>query len=121
MNRLTKRIGDNIIDVNNKYVHLSHKDLVHELFNRLAEYEDLEENDLLIKLPFKIGESIYKINTISCCNCKYSRYYCQTEMPPCPLEINTVKFDYYMITDINKKIFKTYEEAENKLKELEEN
>ena len=31
------------------------------IINRLAEYEDMEEQGLLIKLPCKIGDAVYRI------------------------------------------------------------
>lgn len=43
MGRLTRRIGDKVIDVSSEFFSLTHKELVHELFKRLAEYEDKDE------------------------------------------------------------------------------
>lgn len=34
---------------------------VQDIFSRLAEYEDLEGQGKLIKLPFKIGDTVYRV------------------------------------------------------------
>ena len=35
-----------------------------EVINKLAEYEDLEEKGLLIKLPCKVGDTVYEISRV---------------------------------------------------------
>lgn len=37
------------------------KPFADKILTKLAEYEDLEEQDLLVRLPVKIGDDIYKI------------------------------------------------------------
>lgn len=65
MNRLTKKCSDN------KYLPVNHIAVVHTaetsednlnaVLEKLGKYEDLKENGLLIKLPFKPGDTIYHL------------------------------------------------------------
>ena len=91
-----------------------------KIIERLAEYEDLEEQGLLLRLPCKVGDTVYSIANdgkiypvkatrevrivdgvlhIICEICKYS---------------DLVSYD-----DIGKTVFLTKSEAEQKLKEME--
>jgi len=38
-------------------------DLLKAAFEKLAEYEDAEEQELLLKLPCKVGDTLYRIDT----------------------------------------------------------
>lgn len=92
----------------------------HNVLQKLADYEDLEEQGLLLRLPCKLGDTIYSIANdgkiypvkatrevrivngvlhIICESCRYS---------------DLVSYD-----DIGKTIFLTKSEAEQKLKEME--
>ena len=103
---------------------------INKCFNKLAEYEDLEEQGKLLKLPCAVGDAVYEI--------------CDGFIEPCTVEVIYLA-DYkdeagnssYMIeihynredcpwvstevyfTDIGKTVFLTKEEAEAALKELE--
>ena len=91
----------------------------HNVLQKLADYEDLEEQGFLLRLPCKLGDTIYSIANdgkiypvkatrevrivngvlhIICESCRYS---------------DLVSYD-----DIGKTIFLTKSEAEAKLKEL---
>lgn len=68
MNRLTKGIkfpdGSGTIDFADGKVReflIDHKAGVKALFEALAQYEDLEEQALLLKLPCKVGDTVYGI------------------------------------------------------------
>lgn len=130
MKRLTYRVNTGIQDVvltNYKSVEecLKWKDVL----ERLAEYEDLEEQGKLPKLPCAVGDTVYEI--------------CEGFIEPCTVEVIFIA-DYkdkegnssYMaeihydredcscvsteiyFTDIGKTVFLTQEEAEAALKEL---
>lgn len=92
----------------------------HNVLQKLADYEDLEEQGFLLRLPCKLGDTIYSIANdgkiypvkatrevrivngvlhIICESCRYS---------------DLVSYD-----DIGKTIFLTKSEAEQKLKEME--
>ena len=90
------------------------------VYRKLKEYEDLEEQGLLLRLPCKLGDTVYSIANdgkiypvkatrevrivngvlhIICESCRYS---------------DLVSYD-----DIGKTVFLTQAEAEQKLKEME--
>ena len=93
---------------------------IYQAIQKLAEYEDLEEQDLLLRLPCKVGDTVYSIANdckiypvkatrevrivngvlhILCESCRYS--------------------DLVSYNDIGKTVFLTQAEAEQKLKEME--
>ena len=90
------------------------------IIEKLAEYEDLEEQRLLIQLPVPIGTTVYEFEplnkTVKECTkrivIKYTMY------------DDSIWFNFadgYMkdIKDFGKTVFLTREEAEQKLKEME--
>ena len=90
---------------------------ISEAINKLAEYENLEEQGRLIKLPCKVGTKVYAINRII----DYGEVgdesiYCYS--------IIEREFQIYMMMDYGKlvfgrNVFLTKAEAEQKLKEME--
>ena len=64
---------------------------------KLAEYEDLEEQGLLLRLPCKVGDTVYCIMT----GLSYKNPY-----------IFKMKFDYELMKHFGKRVFLTREEAE---------
>lgn len=126
MERLTERMENvpdgesNVWVKNHDYIKASEK---------LAEYEDLEEQGLLVRLPIKIGSTVwdndfgypqsYEIKA-------YSYGYCDSYVEP---DIEDQIIFYYEgysgsitgdfpISEISKTVFLTREEAEKKLEEL---
>lgn len=91
MERLTTRIEN--------YVFVSDE---HKAIERLAEYEDLEEQGRLIILPCKTGDTVYIIGS------KYRRGYFEDY-------INTGKFDITDLPKLGNSVFLTMEEAEKAL------
>lgn len=104
--------------------------IVPKLYKHLAEYEDLEEQGLLLKLPCKVGTIVYVIDTIYECDNDYmdcimefpDRYQCERGFK-CEYEhekivVRPESFDFKMLDNFNKTVFLTKEEAEEKLKEL---
>lgn len=96
------------------------------ILEKLAEYEDLEEQGLLVRLPCKIGDTVYRVNA-------------GAKQPIIPMTVSeihflcyknerAVRFDAigkedmgescYRLEDIGKIVFLTREEAEKKLEEL---
>ena len=99
------------------------------LFNKLKEYEDLEEQGLLLRLPCKVGDTLYYISDgfIKPCtvetifisdytdkdgNCSYMAEI-HFDREDCPYVSTEIYF-----TDIGKTVFLTKEEAEKKLNEM---
>lgn len=68
-----------------------------DVLRKLAEYEDLEEQGLLLKLPCKVGDTVYCIMT----GLSYKNPY-----------IFKMKFDYELMKHFGKRVFLTREEAE---------
>lgn len=72
--------------------------------DKLADYEDLEEQGLLLRLPYKVGDDIYYILGVP-------------RKTPCVVE--KAMFELSDIDRIGKDLFLTRSEAEEKLRELE--
>lgn len=92
------------------------------VLNRLAEYEDLEEQGLLLRLPVKIGSILYqpvsnRINEYKVTGLRFdnTRNEFMYEAAYRGLEWYTIICDFDCI---NKIVFLTREEAEQKLKEM---
>ena len=93
---------------------------------KLAEYEDLYEQGLLLRLPCKVGDTLYsalgekvlKSEVISV------KYHCEAENHGVFIReriiIDTDDFETEInFSDIGKTVFLTQTEAEQKLKEME--
>lgn len=77
---------------------------------RLAEYEDLEEQNRLLKLPCAVGDMVYVLRLDN------TAYMMNNEKV---WEIIEDKFEIFHFDSIGKTVFLTREEAEAALKELE--
>ena len=58
-------------------------DYASKVLTKLADYEDAEEQGLLLRLPCKVGTIIYKIenNTDACCKCNdFKISYCDDDL-----------------------------------------
>lgn len=99
---------------------------VAELLEELKSYKDLEEQGLLVRLPCKIGDTVYRVNA-------------GAKQPIIPMTVSeihflcyknerAVRFDAigkedmgescYRLEDIGRIVFLTHEEAEKKLEEM---
>lgn len=104
---------------------------ISDALEKLADYEDLEEQGRLVKLPCKVGDIVYCIfNGYTKCthsNEEFDEYNCQG----CEYECDSKKENYvqdmgaysldWIVTNLNnfgKTVFLTKSEAEAKLKEL---
>ena len=87
-----------------------------EVINKLSEYEDEEEQGLLLRLPCKVGDTVYLIES----ECEGDIYDCSHCCEHCAC-LNTfvaeVKFDAEWFDCIGKTVFLTREEAEAALAE----
>lgn len=100
--------------------------LVNEVCKKLAEYETLEEQGLLVRLPCKVGDTVYRVNA-------------GAKQPIIPMTVSEIHFlcykneravrfdaidkEYmgescYRLEDIGRIVFLTHEEAEKKLEEM---
>lgn len=85
---------------------------------KLADYEDLEEQGRLIKLPCKIGDEVYNITWWDDVQekvvVKGKPYYRTVHNH----KVTKSTFDYSDIKEFGKTVFLTRKEAKEKLKEL---
>ena len=96
------------------------------ILEKLADYEDLEEQGLLVRLPCKVGDTVYRVNA-------------GAKQPIIPMTVSeihflcyknerAVRFDAigkedmgescYRLEDFGRIVFLTHEEAERKLEEM---
>lgn len=85
-----------------------------DLREKLKEYEDLEEQGRLIKLPCKAGDTVYEIAGATTHGYGYG-WKCLTYEKA---YVHETVFNLGRLNDIGKTVFLTREEAEAKLKEL---
>lgn len=137
MERLTKVMqcndGNKLYDYSNEVVK-NVKDFSSRLelmFEKLAMYEDLEEQGRLVILPCKIGDTLYKIivDKYTKCslhdkefslNCEYCEEKCDSKAIYVIKDFTVFDINetiFYM-KSIGKTVFLTKSEAEQKLKEL---
>lgn len=97
--------------------------------NKLAEYEDLEEQGRLLRLPCKVGDTLYRVNKGAKEPVIMMRiiqlYIKQIHKDRTVMRIDAINDtdmgeSCYLPCDIGERIFLTREEAEAKLKEMEE-
>ena len=102
------------------------KPFADKILTKLAVYEDLEEQGLLVRLPCKVGDTVYRVNA-------------GAKQPIIPMTVSeihflcyknerAVRFDAigkedmgescYRLEDIGRIVFLTREEAVKKLEEL---
>lgn len=95
--------------------------------NKLAEYEDLEEQGRLLRLPCKVGDTVYVIHYIDrryvICSHVISKFVIMPYRFP-RVQIYFEKENGFITSDfegqVNENLFLTKEEAEAKLAEMEE-
>ena len=85
---------------------------VYKALEKLAHYEDLEEQGRLIVLPCKVGDTVWEIRGV-----RWKGY--DWKFPVYDnASVTGIKFNLEMLPRIGKKAFLTKEEAEAKLAEL---
>lgn len=106
MERLTQRENNRLIMVkqdNGEYIPAYWDEDNFKAIKKLADYEDLEAQGLLVRLPCKVGTEVYYILGIP-------------NKTPCA--IDKCVFKLSDINKIGKTVFLTREEAEKKLEEM---
>lgn len=140
MERLTKVMtcpdGTKIYDISNKLfkADASRAAKTRMILERLAAYEDAEERGLLLRLPCEVGTAVFEIVELLECKydyeCPFDDLYdvnkCEDPDRTCENEYTShvvieKKFDISMLDKIGITVFLEKEDAENKLKEIEEN
>lgn len=92
---------------------------IQQVFKKLADYEDLEEQGLLVRLPCKVGDDLYCIVNGEVKKLKVHSFGVQD------FEITGIEFKYVdgfkivrFVGEVGKTVFSTREEAEKKLEEM---
>ena len=92
---------------------------IQQVFKKLAEYEDLEEQGLLVRLPCNVGDDLYCIVNGEVKKLKVHSF----GVPD--FEITDIEFKYVdgfkivrFVGEVGKTVFLTREEAEKKLEEM---
>ena len=94
------------------------------MIDKLAEYEDLEERGLLLRLPCKVGDTVYAIGFNNNKPIIYESVVLNILITEKEIVFN-VKVDEFKINSqlkqsmFGKTVFLTQAEAEQKLKEME--
>lgn len=93
----------------------------------LKSYKELEEQDLLVRLPCKVGNTVYTVSYRYECtrnyDCKvFQKWKCEDNIP-CEYEkkeyfVKKSQFCLTMLNSLGKTIFLTREEAEKALEEM---
>lgn len=134
MERLTRRINNNKITAIKGHGcnYSAHsfdcqdnegRDKLRAALEKLADYEDLEEQGLLVRLPCKVGDTVYRVNA-------------GAKQPIIPMTVSEIHFlcyknerairfdaigkedmgeSCYRLEDIGRIVFLTHEEAKKKL------
>lgn len=133
MERLTKVMncddGNKLYDYSNEVIR-EYKDFSSRLelmFEKLAEYEDLEEQGLLLRLPCKVGDTVYITSyfDIGTYNIKYAKADVRdfTHFTSCGFCVVITSKIFGKLTipfsEIGKSVFLTQAEDEQKLKKME--
>ena len=113
MERLTRRTETGGI----KYTR--HNIYEEDIVEKLAEYEDLAEQGLLLRLPCKLGTTVYNTtwwdNVTEKVKVDGKTFYRTVHK----YKVSKSTFSLLDIYDFGKTVFLTKEEAEQKLKEME--
>ena len=129
MERLTKRIfvpkeeRELVVFTQGEYIDTIPAEMTHEdirkALRKLAEYEDLEEQGLLLRLPCPIGTTVYNTTWWDCVQEKVKvdgKTFYRTVHKH---KVSKSTFSLLDICDFGKTVFLTKAEAEQKLKEME--
>ena len=127
MSRLTQRNFDGSVGIS-QFRYYNYDDF-QKLTKKLAEYEDLEEQGLLLKLPCKVGDTVWYItpdDSIALAKktiyeAEVVRFYFMKNKEGMAIDVYAEQrsTEFPLLSDIGKTVFLTKEEAEQELKRLE--
>lgn len=89
------------------------------MVRKLAEYEDLEEQGKLLKLPCKVGDYVYVIKNDEILKDVIEDYDIWSIRDGIKLRTQLRDFNSYVIAEIGKTAFLTEEEADAALRKME--
>jgi hypothetical protein len=116
MSRLTKRNGKYVEYSNENYIDsVDNHTMLEKCLSKLAEYEDAEEQGLLLRLPCKVGDTVYYIDDYYVYADKVNSIEIRKENGK---YIFCIAYMDYKEEDFGKTVFLTKEEAEKKLESM---
>ena len=131
MERLTERVNDRLIMMkqdSGDNVPYYWDEGNFKVAEKLATYEDLEEQGLLVRLPVAAGTNVYVAASFLDCiydyeHCKATQKWKCEEDIPCEYEkkkyhVKEIEFNLSLKNAVGKTVFLTREEAEKKLEEM---
>ena len=94
---------------------------IDDVIEKLAEYEDLEEQGKLIKLPCKVGDIVYKVNKASkkVSQHRVIKFEIEKEDLYYTMQIWFENYNFCFLNHFGETVFLTKSEAEQKLKKME--
>ena len=102
----------------------------YEAADKLAEYEDLEEAGLLVKLPCKVGDIVWDIDAGYLEPCKIAafsygchdlvKFGCDDKITFYYTSCRRQLAGIFLLSELGKTVFLTREEAKEKLEELKQ-
>lgn len=121
MERITIKGDKRLESAGIKYF-VKDKKMVFEPLNKLGEYEDLEEQGLLLRLPCKVGSMVYEIkkdlNQMKRETIEHNGHYYHRNIDV--YFVTQVTFEIEDIVLLGKTVFLTKEEAEQALAKMKE-
>ena len=93
-----------------------------DTLNKLAAYEDAEENGTLVRLPCKVGDTVWTIDNEKVQTYGIHRFHVYSHAKSALLQkidSDVVSFEEVSCVEFGKTVFITREEAEKALKERE--
>ena len=131
MERLTKRNSDGTVGIS--ALRYYNYDDFQKMAQKLAEYEDLEEQGLLLRLPCKVGDTVYCIyerytkcseneqefDEYSCQGCECLECDSHKELYVQSQKAYSLDWIVSNLKRFGKTVFITKSESEQKLKEME--
>ena len=115
MERLTKRNADGSVGISE--LRYYNYDDFQKIVKKLAEYEDLEEQGLLLKLPCKVGDTVYYIDDYEIYSDKVNSIEIRKENGE---YIFCIAWMDYKTEDFGKTVFLTREESGQALRQMGE-
>ena len=109
MERLTGRDAYGDIVADEEMLILASRDIINHLAEKLCEYEDLEEQGRLVKLPCKVGDTVYKADKVREKIKQYKVIHFETD------RVDFDNYDSCFLSQFGKTVFLTKEEAEAEL------
>jgi len=113
MDRLTYKNTDGTVEIN-AYRYYNYEDF-QKMTNKLADYEDAEEQGLLLRLPCKVGDTVYWVY-----DCRMIREVIVYGFRVTPSKILMLDYSQFPFGNIGVDVFLTKEEAEQALKQMGE-